>query len=187
MHPVFLVNGVPASGKSTVATIIAKRLSLPVLTVDTVKEAFFDHLGIGDRDYSRKLGRASYQAIFSSIAGFPEGLGAVVDAWHKFVPLEVLEAHLARAKAGPIVEVWCHAPPEVCAERYRARAAFRHPGHPPASYASELAELAARATPIGRWPIVDVETLGAVDEDEMIQRIENAASLVEQTRYVNPG
>lgn len=186
MHPVFLVNGVPASGKSTVAAIIARRLSLPILTVDTIKEAFFDHLGIGDRDYSRKLGRASYQAIFSSIAGFPDGLGAIVDAWHKFVPLEVLEAHLARAKAGPIVEVWCHAPPEICAERYRARAAFRHPGHPPAGYAPELAELAARATPIGLWPVVDVETLEPPDEDDLILRIRQAAAPAERTRHVNP-
>lgn len=177
MHPVFLVNGVPASGKSTVAAILARRLSLPVLTVDTIKEAFFDHLGIGDRDYSRKLGRASYQAIFSSIAGFPDGLGAIVDAWHKFVPLDILEAHLARAKACPIVEVWCHAPPDVCAERYRARATMRHPGHPSASYAPELAELAARATPIGLWPVIDVETLTAIDEDDLMLRIKNTAGL----------
>jgi len=171
MHPILLVNGVPASGKSTVAAAIANRLRLPVLAVDTVKEAFFDHLGIGDRDYSRQLGRAAYQAIFSTVAGFPDGLGAVVDAWHKFVPLEVLESHLVRAKAGRVIEVWCHAPPEVCAERYRARAGYRHPGHPPAGYATELADLAARATPIGRWPVIDVDTNLALDEEGLLREV----------------
>lgn len=173
MHPILLVNGVPASGKSSVATVIARRLALPILAVDTIKEVFFDHLGIGDRDYSRKLGRASYQAIFATVAAFPDGLGAVVDAWHKFVPLDLLEDHLARAKAGPVVEIWCHAPPEVCAARYRARADHRHPGHPPASYAAELAELAARATPIGRWPVIDVDTSHPLDEDGLMLQLED--------------
>lgn len=168
MHPILLVNGVPASGKSTVAAVIARRLRLPVLAVDTVKEAFFDHLGIGDRDYSRRLGRASYQAIFSTIAGFPDGLGAVIDAWHKFVPLDVLEGHLVRAKAGHVIEIWCHAPPEICAERYRSRADRRHPGHPPAAYAAELTNLAASATPIGRWPVIDVDTSRPFDEDGLL-------------------
>ncbi len=173
MHPILLVNGVPASGKSSVAAVIARRLALPVLALDTVKEAFFDHLGIGDRDWSRKLGRASYQAIFATIAAFPDGLGAIVDAWHKFVPLDLLEDHLVRAKAGPVVEIWCHAPPEVCAERYSARAGDRHPGHPPASYAAELAGLAARATPIGRWPVIDVDTSRTPDEEGLVRQAED--------------
>ncbi|MDR3375905.1 MAG: AAA family ATPase [Ancalomicrobiaceae bacterium] len=176
MHPIILVNGVPASGKSTVASIIARRLNLPILTLDTVKEAFFDHLGVGDRDYSRLLGRASYQAIFATIAGFPDGLGAIIDAWHKFVPLEVLEGHLKRAAARPVIEVWCHAPPEIVAERYRARAAFRSKGHPPASYADELAVLAARATPLGIAPIIDVTTDRDVDETALIADLEKHLS-----------
>jgi predicted kinase len=171
MHPIILVNGVPASGKSTVAAVIARRLSLPILALDTVKEALFDQLGVGDRDHSRLLGRASYQAIFSTIAGFPAGLGAIVDAWHKFQPLEVLQGHLVRASAGPVLEIWCHAPPEVVAERYRARAAVRHRGHLPASYAEELAALAARATPLGVAPTIDVATDRELDEEALLAEV----------------
>jgi glucokinase len=176
MHPIILVNGVPASGKSTVAAILGRRLSLPILTLDTIKEAFFDHVGIGDRDHSRLLGKASYQAIFSTIAGFPAGLGAIVDAWHKFQPLEVLQGHLVRASAGPVIEVWCHAPPEVVAERYRARAGVRHKGHLPASYAEELAALAARATPLGLGPTIDVATDREIDQEALIAEVERQLS-----------
>jgi predicted kinase len=176
MHPIILVNGVPASGKSTVAAILGRRLWLPVLALDTIKEALFDHLGIGDRDHSRLLGKASYQAIFSTIAGFPAGLGAIVDAWHKFQPLEVLQGHLVRASAGPVIEVWCHAPPEVVAERYRARAGVRHEGHLPASYAEELAALAARATPLGIAPTIDVATDREIDEEALIAEVERQLS-----------
>jgi len=171
MHPVILVNGVPASGKSTVAALLGRRLAWPILTLDTVKEALFDHLGVGDRDHSRLLGKASYQAIFQSIAGFPDGLGAVVDAWHGFQPPEVRRAHLARAAAGPVLEVWCHAPPQVVAERYRSRAGARHRGHPPAAYATELAALAARARPMGLGPVVEVATDGALEAEGLLAAV----------------
>lgn len=177
MHPVILVNGVPASGKSTVAAIIARRLSMPILALDTIKEAFFDHLGIGDRDHSRLLGKASYQAIFSTIAGFPPGLGAIVDAWHNFQPLQVLQGHLVRASARVVLEVWCHAPPEVIAERYRTRASLRHTGHLPASYAEELAALAARATPLGVGPTIGVATDREIDEEALIAAVKQQLSI----------
>ena len=73
MKRVVLVNGVPASGKSTVARTIAETNSWPLLALDTLKEALFAHLGTGDRDYNRLLGRASYQAVFALIGDFPDG------------------------------------------------------------------------------------------------------------------
>lgn len=176
MHPIILVNGVPASGKSTVAEILGRRLSMPILTLDTIKEAFFDHLGIGDRDYNRLLGKASYEAIFRSIAGFPDGVGAIIDAWHKFQPTEVLQAHLQLASAGPVIEVWCHAPPATVAGRYRARADVRHKGHLPASYADELTRLAAQATPLGIAPRIDVQTDRALDENELVAAVASRLS-----------
>jgi glucokinase len=171
VHPIILVNGVPASGKSTVASVIGRELSMPILALDTIKEAFFDHVGIGDRAHNRLLGKASYQAIFSTIAGFPDGLGAIVDAWHGFQPREALQEHLARASAGPVLEVWCHGPPVVIAERYRSRANVRHPGHPPASFAEELAALAARARPLGLGPVIDVPTDRMLDEAALMEEV----------------
>src|SRR5215831_18249293 len=113
MKRVVLVNGVPASGKSTVARALSRAEGWPLLGLDTVKEAFFEHLGTGDRDYNRLLGKASYQAIFDLIADFPDNATAVVDAWFGFQPAEVLEKHLTRAGVVKIAEVWCHAPAEI--------------------------------------------------------------------------
>jgi len=74
MKRAVLVNGIPASGKSTVARAISKARGWPLLTLDTVKEAFFAHLGTGDRAYNRTLGKGSYQAIFATIGDFPDGM-----------------------------------------------------------------------------------------------------------------
>ena len=158
MKRAILVNGIPASGKSTVARGLAGRLGCPLMTLDTVKDPLFDHFGIGDREHNRKLGRASYAIVFAAIGDWPDGTSAVIDAWFGFQPLHVLDRHLASAGLGPVVEVWCHAPPDVLAERYRARLETRGAGHPGADYIPELIALAARAVPTGRAPVFAVDT-----------------------------
>ena len=163
MKRVVLVNGVPASGKSTVARAIAEARGWPLLALDTVKEAFFAHLGTGDRDYNRLLGKASYQAIFALIGDFPDGATAVVDAWFGFQPADVLHEHLARAGVSKLAEVWCHAPDAVIGERYRARLGQRHAGHLGESYIPELIELAGRARPLGSFALFEVNTTAPLD------------------------
>lgn len=166
MTSAVLVNGVPASGKSTVARAIGARLGLPVLALDAVKEVLFDALGHrdADRDWGRTLGRISLDAIWSLVAGFPQGSCVVIDAWLRLPPHDGVTAGLGRAGIERWVEVWCQARPEVLVARYAARE--RHPGHPaPEAYVEELRGLAAVAAPMARspWLTVDTDDLAAVD------------------------
>jgi predicted kinase len=59
-----VVTGAPGPGKTTVAQALAAELELPLVTKDDVKEALFDALGTGDREWSRRLGRAAYDVLF---------------------------------------------------------------------------------------------------------------------------
>lgn len=163
MRQAVLINGVPASGKSTVSSALVPMLQRaglqPVpLALDTVKEALFAQIGTGDREYNRMLGRASYHAMFNAVAEFPDALLAVIDAWHGFQPRDVLEGHLARARIDRVVEIWVSVTPETAAMRYRARSAERHEGHLPPSYADELFELARRAGPMGFGDVITVDS-----------------------------
>ncbi|QKC81684.1 ROK family protein [Mesorhizobium sp. NZP2077] len=160
-----LVNGIPASGKSTVSRGIADRMGWPLLALDTIKNPFLEMLGGGDRLFNRTLGRASYQAIWSVVGEAPAGTTVVVDAWFGFQPREVLEDHLRKAGVEQTVEIWCHAPGEVLAERYGARLDQRPAGHPGAAYIPELIELAKRAEPLRRGPLFDVDTTKPIDFD----------------------
>lgn len=175
MKRAILVNGVPASGKSTVTALLTRHLlaggvaAIP-LSLDTMKEGLFAHIGTGDRAHNRTLGRASYHSIFATIAVFPDELVPVIDAWHGFQPETVLREHVARAGIERVIEVWCRVSPQTAAARYRDRAASRSPGHPPASYADELFELAGRARPMGLGPVVDVDTESPI-EREALQEI----------------
>lgn len=162
MKTAVLVNGVPASGKSTLAARLVPALhaagvSAVPLGLDTVKEALFADIGTGDRAHNRMLGRASYRAIFDSIAAFPEALVPVVDAWHGFQPDTVVRDHVARAGIGRVIEVWCAVTPDAAAARYRARSATRAGGHPPAAYADELHALARGAAPLGIGDLVQAD------------------------------
>jgi glucokinase len=163
-----LVNGIPASGKSTVSRGIADRTGWPILTLDTIKNPFLEHLGGGDRLFNRTLGQASYQAIWSLVRDAPAGSTFIVDAWFGFQPPELLEEHLKMAGVEVTAEVWCHAPGEVLGERYAARLDQRLPGHPGADYVPELIELAKRAAPLKRGPLLDVDTTAPIDFDAIV-------------------
>lgn len=164
-----LVNGIPASGKSTVSRGIADRTGWPLLTLDTVKNPFLEALGGGDREFNRTLGRASYQAIWSVVGEAPAGTTVIVDAWFGFQPRQMLEDYLRMAGVEQTAEIWCHAPGEVLAERYGARLDQRPAGHPGAAYIPELIELAKRAHPLRRGPLFDVDTTAPIDFDAITE------------------
>jgi predicted kinase len=174
MKKAVLVNGVPASGKSSVARMLGEARSWPILALDSVKEPFFDHLGIGDREFNRKLGRASYQAMWSIVRDAPQGMTFIMDAWFGFQPPEVLEAHLARAGVGRTAEIWCHAAPEILVARYRDRLHARHAGHPGETFLPELDALARRAEPVRRGPILDVDTAQPLDRERLLDWVDGA-------------
>lgn len=163
LRSAILVNGVPASGKSTVARDLSRCLRVPLLGLDTVKEALFSELGAGDRLYNRKMGRASFAAIWALVGAFPPGSTVVVDAWFGFQPVDFVQDHVKAADVTIACEVWCHADPDAIAQRYLDRCVHRHAGHLGPEYAPELRALAERARPLGLAPLVEIDTATPVD------------------------
>jgi glucokinase len=168
---VVLVNGVPASGKSTVARMVADGLGWPLLTLDTVKQPFLDELPPGDRLWNRKLGRASYRAMLDLVRDAPEGSGFVLDAWFGFQPIDILEAGLGAAKIDAVAEIWCEAPPEEIGRRYGERVGRRGPGHPGLDYVPELIALAERAGPSGFAPVLRIDTARPIEASKALNWI----------------
>ena len=160
---VILVNGVPASGKSSVADAVSAATGWPVLRLDTVKNPFLQELAPVDRLFNRTLGRASYAAIFDILRDAPDGTTMIIDAWCGFQPTNLLTAGLARAGITQTAELWCHAPPEVTGVRYAARIGDRPAGHPGADYVPELIALAASAQPISIGPLRHIDTTAPLD------------------------
>ena len=73
-----VVSGAPGTGKSTVGTAVAGALRWPMLSLDPVKEALADVLGLGGEDWSDRVGDAAAEVIFRQAGEFPD---AVAEGW----------------------------------------------------------------------------------------------------------
>jgi hypothetical protein len=69
-----VVSGAPGTGKSTVARELGADLRFCVLSLDPIKEALADVLGLGDEDWSNRVGDAAAEVVFRLAAGFPTRL-----------------------------------------------------------------------------------------------------------------
>jgi predicted kinase len=139
-----IVCGLPATGKTTLATALREELGWPLLAKDRLKELLHDTGMRDDRPFDRAQSRAlGRQAMFLLYALVRDVAGAgapcIVEA--NFMP------GLAEAELRPLLDiarvrqVHCAASGEVILMRYRARfeAGGRHPVHLDLAVEDELA------------------------------------------------
>jgi predicted kinase len=142
---VIVVSGAPGTGKSTVAAALGAGLGWPVLALDAIKEALADVLGLGNEDWSDRLGDAAAEIVFRLSARFPD---AVAEGWWRGPRRERALDVFAGA-----VEAFCYCDPGLAMDRMRDRhGAGRHPIHRDVIDPSILdgaAALAATVVPLG--------------------------------------
>jgi predicted kinase len=164
-----IVDGPPASGKSTLAPALAARLGLPLIAKDTIKDALMTVLDVPSVDVSRQIGRAAVAAMLAVAAESP--IGAVIES--NFVRTYALES--LGALPGDVVEVFCRCERMVSLERYRARAGARAAGHFDDLRTEEELWNAEVAEPVaGGWPVIEVDTNVDVDVDRVVAAIRSA-------------
>jgi predicted kinase len=64
-----VVSGAPGTGKSTIARAVGDGLRFGVLSLDPIKEALADVLGLGDEDWSNRVGDAAAVAAVRAAIG----------------------------------------------------------------------------------------------------------------------
>jgi predicted kinase len=164
-----VVSGPPASGKTTLARVLAPALGLPLIAKDTIKEALMAVLPVPDVAASRVIGAASVRALLAVAA---ETSGAVLEcAWHRSLAVDEL-----RRLPGGIVEVFCRCDPQETARRYARRAGSRHPGHFDAERVTGELRNTETAQPVaGGWPVIELDTGHPVGLEPLIDAIMVAA------------
>jgi len=168
-----VVSGAPGTGKSTVAAALGKELRFAVLSLDPIKEALADVLGLGDEDWSNRVGDAAAEVVFRLSATFPD---AVAEGWWRGARRDRAVAEFTGS-----IEVFCHCDPQLAADRVATRIADgrRHPIHRDVinpAMAERVAFLAGTVTPLvlGR-ALITVDTRRA---DAWVQAVADVKAAV---------
>jgi len=169
-----VVSGAPATGKTTVAEVVADRLGFPLLSLDTVKETLGDVLGTREEASSYLLGDAAAEVIFRLSATFPV---AVVEGWWRGERRERAQQRFAGC-----VEIFCRCEPRLAEQRMRARqAADRHWIHRDMinpDVAEQAARLARTVVPLGvGTDLIEVDTTSGVAWDRLLGDLRDALGI----------
>ena len=166
-----IVDGPPASGKSTLASALAPRLQLPLVAKDTIKDALMTVLDVPDVAASRHIGRAAVLAMLAIAVESP--IGAVIESnFYRTVAVDEL-----RALPGDVVEVFCRCERSVSIARYRRRSGTRGPGHFDDIRTDEEIWNEDVGQPVaGGWPVIEIDTGAPVDVDDVVKSIRAAAA-----------
>ncbi|MGH6955288.1 MAG: AAA family ATPase [Caulobacteraceae bacterium] len=163
-----VVSGAPGAGKSTLTAPLARRLGLPLIAKDMLKESLYDHIppGADPAAWSKVLGGAAMELLWMLAGAAP---AAMLEA--NFRPRSAYERDKLKALSGPLVEVYCRCPPALAAERYAQRHARgeRHPTHPLSELPPDL--LAEFDQPIALGPVVEADTTAPVDIEALALRV----------------
>lgn len=129
---VLLVNGISATGKTTVARRLSAELKILYLGKDDVKEHLFDSLGWSDRAWSHKLSGATHAVLNPIIDDLLRcGQSVILDFNFNAILDPPKLRRWKEAYDCDIRQILCFAQGEVVFERFRERASsgVRHRGH----------------------------------------------------------
>ncbi|MDD4785226.1 MAG: AAA family ATPase [Candidatus Shapirobacteria bacterium] len=139
-----IISGPSCTGKTTLAKNLSQKFKLPLITKDSIKEILFDDLGWSNRQWSQKVGTASYSLIHYFLDSFmPFTSSLIIESNFKaeFETKEIL-SRLKKYDYFPI-QIMCQSDGQVLFERFKARSESgqRHPGHCDTSNYDELKPL----------------------------------------------
>jgi predicted kinase len=133
MKPILiLISGFSCTGKTTLARKISERYSLPLIGRDDIKESLYNSLGYSDREWSKKLGAASYNLLYL----FMEQLLAnqqslIVESNFKSETDAAKILNFQNKYQFDLLQIHCYTSEAIALQRFKHRAISgeRHPGH----------------------------------------------------------
>lgn len=176
---IIIVTGPPGTGKTTLGRRVADEFRLPFINKDGIKELLFDTLGWTDREWSKRLGVATYAILYHVLeAELKAGASLVVESnFHPTYDDEKFTA-LRERHDFDTFQVECVADGDVLYERFKARSESgdRHPGHQDEMNLPEFEEILRRGRhdPLeigGETFEIDMTDFDAIDCDGLFAAI----------------
>lgn len=179
-----IVTGLPGTGKTSLAQFLSEELNLPFVSKDRVKELLFDSLGWNDREWSKKVGHATY-GILDYFVEEELKVGHSLILESNFKPEFDNEKFRQWQNKYDYrsVQVICYAEGDVLYERFKFRALSgeRHPGHDDANNLEEFKDTLAkgRTDPLaiyGHTLEINTTDFSSVDYSKILTEIKNLIS-----------
>lgn len=126
-----LIAGVPAGGKTTFASVLSRRLRLPVFSKDSIKELLFDTVGFDSREKKVALGAGSFEILcYCAEAELRAGRSFILENNFEDSVRPAVEELFRRYRC-PVVTVLFTGEPEAVYRRFveRDQSPGRHRGH----------------------------------------------------------
>lgn len=182
-----LISGAPAAGKTVLARRLAEALPVPVIQRDAIKETLFDTLGVGDREWSKKLGAASFALFYLTVETILKAGRSVIaeTAFHRPYSIRWLSGVRDRFDI-EVFELHCHADSQTLFHRYlrRSGTSERHAGHDTGMSIEAQAREWRRQYPV-YGPLtdgaelfrIDTTNFADVDNEAVVARVRAALNL----------
>ncbi len=172
-----IVNGLPGSGKTTLAMQLAAELSLPLFRKDAIKETLADALTeIHPREetsieWSRQLGLAAAACLWRLLSD-ARGNAIIESPWLAHLR-PVVAQELQQLSILTHDEIWCDIPLSLARERFDSRAPKRHWIHSESSGSTDSDwEMWGRtAEPLALGTVHRVDTTKSVDIAQLIREL----------------
>lgn len=171
MRPtLFVIQGAPASGKTTLCKKLRTDTNIPILGKDDVKELLFETLPHADREYSRFQGAVSFDMLYAFARTH-------LAAGHSVCIEGAFHTELSRANVQKIIdeyspnyfEIFCTTDEAVRRKRFVERAGTkdRHAAHMDylaKDVASDAITPADRYMPLALGEVMHLDTTNNIDE-----------------------
>lgn len=176
-----IISGLSASGKTTLGKKLSEKYEMPLISKDGIKETIFDNMGWSDREWSKKVGRASSKLIFYFLNTFLISKKPLIIESNFLADLDSKPIRELTNKFGyKTLQVLCQCDGEILYKRFLERSAGqkRHPGHNDLTNVEEFKSVLLK----GKTELLDVdgevielntENFKSIDYDGLYKKIED--------------
>lgn len=127
-----IITGFPCTGKTTLGKTLSCSLKLPLISRDDYKECLFEELKLESREWSRKLGSASYRIIYKITENLlSSGINFIIESNFEPKFANKIIRKLIDEYNYDVIQIFLTAEPKILIQRFKERSysTTRHPGH----------------------------------------------------------